>query len=58
VAAAVAYLATPAAGDITGRVFHVAAGAVREYETRRHAGTELSERVERAVRAASGAPNA
>ena len=51
VAAAVAYLATPAAGDITGRVFHVAAGAVREYETRRHAGTELAERIAKAVRA-------
>jgi hypothetical protein len=51
VAAAVAYLATPAAGDITGRVFHVAAGAVREYETRRDAGTELAERIAKAVRA-------
>jgi hypothetical protein len=50
VAAAVAYLATPAAGDITGRVFHVAAGAVREYESRRHAGTELAERIAKAVR--------
>ena len=51
VAAVVAYLATPDAGDITGRVFHVAAGAVREYETRRHAGTELAERIAKAARA-------
>jgi NAD(P)-dependent dehydrogenase (short-subunit alcohol dehydrogenase family) len=50
VAAPVAYLATPAAGDITGRVFHVAAGEVREYETRRHAGNELADRIARAVR--------
>ncbi|HZP28540.1 MAG TPA: SDR family oxidoreductase [Acidimicrobiia bacterium] len=51
VAAVVAYLATPDAGDITGRVFHVAAGEIREYETRRHAGTELAERLAAAIRA-------
>ena len=55
IAAVVAYLATPSAGDITGRVFHVAAGAVREYETRRHAGTELAGRITEAVRATAGA---
>ena len=45
VAAVVAYLASPAAGDITGRVLHVAGGAIREYETRRSGTTELVERL-------------
>jgi NAD(P)-dependent dehydrogenase (short-subunit alcohol dehydrogenase family) len=48
VAAVVAYLATPAAADITGRILHVAAGAVREYETRRSR-TELADRIAAAV---------
>jgi NAD(P)-dependent dehydrogenase (short-subunit alcohol dehydrogenase family) len=45
VAAVVAYLASPAAADITGRVLHVAGGAIREYETRRTASTDLVARL-------------
>ena len=45
VAAVVAYLASPAAGDITGRVLHVAGGAIREYETRRSGSTDLVARL-------------
>jgi NAD(P)-dependent dehydrogenase (short-subunit alcohol dehydrogenase family) len=45
VAAVVAYLASPAAGDITGRVIHAAGGALREYETRRLADTTLVRRL-------------
>ena len=45
VAAVVAYLASPAAADITGRVLHVAGGAIREYETRRTGGTDLVARM-------------
>jgi NAD(P)-dependent dehydrogenase (short-subunit alcohol dehydrogenase family) len=37
VARVVAYLASPAAGDINGRVIHAASGAVREYSTTRTA---------------------
>jgi NAD(P)-dependent dehydrogenase (short-subunit alcohol dehydrogenase family) len=49
VAAVVAYLSSPEAADITGRILHVAGGAIREYETRRSATTELVERLVRAV---------
>jgi NAD(P)-dependent dehydrogenase (short-subunit alcohol dehydrogenase family) len=49
VAAVVAYLSSPEAGDITGRVLHVAGGAIREYETRRSATTALVERLARVV---------
>jgi NAD(P)-dependent dehydrogenase (short-subunit alcohol dehydrogenase family) len=47
VAAVVAFLASPAAGDINGRVIHAAGGAIREYETRRSARTPLVERLRR-----------
>jgi NAD(P)-dependent dehydrogenase (short-subunit alcohol dehydrogenase family) len=50
VAAVVAYLASPAAGDITGRVLHVAGGAIREYDTRRTGGTDLVARLLSATR--------
>jgi NAD(P)-dependent dehydrogenase (short-subunit alcohol dehydrogenase family) len=49
VAAVVAYLASPAAGDITGRVIHAAGGALREYETRRSADTALVRRLRAAL---------
>jgi NAD(P)-dependent dehydrogenase (short-subunit alcohol dehydrogenase family) len=49
VAAVVAYLASPAAGDITGRVLHVAGHAIREYETRRGASTGLVARITDAI---------
>jgi NAD(P)-dependent dehydrogenase (short-subunit alcohol dehydrogenase family) len=45
VAAVVAYLASPAAADITGRVLHVAGGAIREYQTRRNEATDLVARL-------------
>jgi NAD(P)-dependent dehydrogenase (short-subunit alcohol dehydrogenase family) len=49
VAAVVAYLASPAAGDITGRVVHVAGREIREYETRRSGSTQLVARLREAV---------
>jgi NAD(P)-dependent dehydrogenase (short-subunit alcohol dehydrogenase family) len=48
VARVVAYLVSEAAGDITGRIVHVAGEAVREYTTRRTRHTELVARLERA----------
>jgi NAD(P)-dependent dehydrogenase (short-subunit alcohol dehydrogenase family) len=50
VARVVGWLASDAAADVTGRVVHVAGGQHREYEIRRHAGTELVLRIEDAVR--------
>lgn len=49
VARVVAYLASEAAGDITGRVIHAAGGAVREYTTRRSGRSELVERLQQAL---------
>jgi NAD(P)-dependent dehydrogenase (short-subunit alcohol dehydrogenase family) len=49
VARVVAYLASPAAADITGRILHVAGTAIREYETRRTSRTELVERLSRVI---------
>ena len=49
VAAVVAYLASSAAGDITGRIVHVAGREIREYETRRSEHTELVARLREAV---------
>jgi len=46
VARVAAWLASDAAGDITGRILHAAAGQVREYETRRSAGTALAARIQ------------
>jgi NAD(P)-dependent dehydrogenase (short-subunit alcohol dehydrogenase family) len=48
VARVVAYLASEAAGDINGRIVHVAGQAVREYTTRRTRHSELVARLERA----------
>ena len=48
VARVVAYLASEAAGDITGRIVHVAGEAVREYTTTRTRDSELVARLERA----------
>ena len=45
VANVVAYLASDAAGDITGRVVHAAGGAIREYSTTRSGTTELVARL-------------
>ena len=45
VADVVAYLASDAAGDITGRIIHAAGGIVREYTTRRQSTGELVERL-------------
>jgi NAD(P)-dependent dehydrogenase (short-subunit alcohol dehydrogenase family) len=41
VSAVVAYLASDAAADITGRIIHAAGGAIREYTTTRSRRTEL-----------------
>ncbi len=41
----VTMLASPEAGDITGRVVHAAAGEVREYLLRRSADTDLVRRL-------------
>jgi len=49
VARVVAYLASDAAGDVTGRILHVAGPAVREYTTQRSARSELVARVVAAV---------
>jgi NAD(P)-dependent dehydrogenase (short-subunit alcohol dehydrogenase family) len=49
VARVVAYLASDAAGDVTGRIVHVAGGAVREYTTTRTSRSPLVERLARAV---------
>jgi NAD(P)-dependent dehydrogenase (short-subunit alcohol dehydrogenase family) len=54
VAAVVAYLASPAAGDITGRVVHVAGGEIREYRTERTARSELVDRLVLAVEGPRG----
>jgi NAD(P)-dependent dehydrogenase (short-subunit alcohol dehydrogenase family) len=53
VAAVVAYLASPAASDITGRVEHVAGGEIREYRTERTARSELVDRLVLAVEESS-----
>jgi len=50
VARLVAYLAGDEAADITGRVIHVAGGAVREYTTTRTSRSELVTRLERELR--------
>ena len=49
VARVVAYLAGDDAGDITGRIVHAAGGQLREYITRRSAGSELVHRLEQAL---------
>ena len=49
VARVVAYLASPAAADINGRIVHAAGGALREYTTSRTAQSELVERLSRAL---------
>jgi NAD(P)-dependent dehydrogenase (short-subunit alcohol dehydrogenase family) len=49
VARVVAYLASPAAADVNGRVVHAAGGAIREYTTTRTSRSELVDRLERAV---------
>jgi NAD(P)-dependent dehydrogenase (short-subunit alcohol dehydrogenase family) len=49
VARVVAYLASEGAGDITGRIVHVAGGAVREYTTTRTGRSDLVHRLERAL---------
>jgi NAD(P)-dependent dehydrogenase (short-subunit alcohol dehydrogenase family) len=50
VARLVGWLVSDAAADVTGQVVHVAGGQHREYEIRRHAGTELVVRLEDALR--------
>jgi NAD(P)-dependent dehydrogenase (short-subunit alcohol dehydrogenase family) len=45
VSAVVAYLASDAAADITGRVLHAAGGQVREYTTARTSRSDLAERI-------------
>jgi NAD(P)-dependent dehydrogenase (short-subunit alcohol dehydrogenase family) len=49
VARVVAYLASEAAGDITGRIVHAAGGAVREYTTTRTGRSDLVDRLERVL---------
>jgi NAD(P)-dependent dehydrogenase (short-subunit alcohol dehydrogenase family) len=49
VARVVAYLASPAAADINGRIVHAAGGALREYTTSRTSKSELVERLSRAL---------
>lgn len=49
VARVVAYLASPEAGDINGRIIHAAAGTVREYSTQRSGNTSLIERLRAAL---------
>ena len=49
VANVVAYLASDAAGDITGRIVHAAGGAIREYSTTKSGKTELVERLSAAL---------
>jgi 3-oxoacyl-[acyl-carrier protein] reductase len=49
VARVVAYLASPAAADVTGRIIHAGAGMLREYETRRSGDTDLARRLAAAV---------
>ena len=50
VADVVAYLASDAAGDISGRIIHAAGGAIREYSTTRSSQTEVVERLSAVVR--------
>jgi enoyl-[acyl-carrier-protein] reductase (NADH) len=50
VANVVAFLASEAAGDITGRIVHAASGEIREYTTTRTARSEIVERIRSAVR--------
>jgi NAD(P)-dependent dehydrogenase (short-subunit alcohol dehydrogenase family) len=45
VARVVAWLVSPGAADVTGRIVHAAGGAWREYETRRRNDTELVARI-------------
>jgi NAD(P)-dependent dehydrogenase (short-subunit alcohol dehydrogenase family) len=49
VAHVVAWLASPDAGDVTGRVIHAAGGMWREYRTRRDADTALVARLREAL---------
>ena len=49
VARVVAYLASPAAADVNGRVIHAAGGAIREYTTTRTSRSELVARLQRAI---------
>jgi NAD(P)-dependent dehydrogenase (short-subunit alcohol dehydrogenase family) len=50
VARVVAYLASPAAADINGRIIHAAGGALREYTTARTAHSDLVDRLSRLTR--------
>jgi NAD(P)-dependent dehydrogenase (short-subunit alcohol dehydrogenase family) len=49
VARVVVYLASDAAGDITGRIIHAAGRSVREYRTTRTAGSDLVVRLQSAL---------
>jgi NAD(P)-dependent dehydrogenase (short-subunit alcohol dehydrogenase family) len=49
VAEVVAFLASDAAGDITGRVIHAAGGQLREYTTTRTARSDVVERIRSAL---------
>ena len=49
VAAVVAFLASDAADDITGRIIHAAGGAIREYTTRRTSQSDLVSRLQAAL---------
>jgi NAD(P)-dependent dehydrogenase (short-subunit alcohol dehydrogenase family) len=55
VARVVAWLASPDAADVTGRVIHAAGGVWREYRTRREADTELVFRLRAALDARASA---
>jgi NAD(P)-dependent dehydrogenase (short-subunit alcohol dehydrogenase family) len=55
VARVVVYLCLPEAGDITGRIIHAAAGAVREYSTVRTSRSELVDRIQAVLDAPHGA---
>ena len=54
VARVVAWLVSDNAADVTTRVVHAAGGAHREYVTQRHRDTELTKRIDEAVRAETG----
>jgi NAD(P)-dependent dehydrogenase (short-subunit alcohol dehydrogenase family) len=56
VARVVAWLASDAAGDVTGRIVHAAGGHHREYLTARHRDTELTARIDEAVAQLSTEP--
>jgi NAD(P)-dependent dehydrogenase (short-subunit alcohol dehydrogenase family) len=57
VARLVAYLASEAAGDVTGRIVHAAGGALREYTTARTGHSDLVARLERALDRAPDPPS-